>query len=558
MKLRVVIAMAAVLTRPLAGPPAYAQTSFTEELLPNPLVGMIDADVYVGSQGRIHVVSTVSTTTPLFDGPPPSTGIALEYHLTKDTTGVETFQVIPDTARNYFEGFYSYGDNFAHAAALDGLDRLFFCWTKQGFTWTDVMPQHYAAPSLWCARESGYSRDSLFSSYRATTPSVAVGPDNTVHIAWASPVSLYGDSNYYSTKGAIMYRSQSPEGVLSQAQMVDSGFSPVLVSNAPTKAHLLWLRGDSSNAGSFQLMYRAINGGNISDAVLFKTVPSLRTGFTSVVDSLGVIHVLWSEVQSGKNRIFLLRYDGVTVAIDSSAIISASGPIAFAVSPGGVIHIAWSQYDGQRESLYYTNSRASAPFTDIRVFSSADITFLNSLFVFLRSGGTAGAIFTYGGIMHYIGDLEGGPDTTFVAKVGDINTIEAHPVAVDPQDNVWVAYGKTVPEAYDPYLCLGRFTEKPLAVGNSPRSVQTCALQQNYPNPFNPSTTIRYEIPRALHVTIAVYNALGQQVALLVDKLEQSGSHEVRFDGSAIATGMYFYRMVAGSFVQTRKLLILH
>ena len=160
--------------------------------------------------------------------------------------------------------------------------------------------------------------------------------------------------------------------------------------------------------------------------------------------------------------------------------------------------------------------------------------------------------------MHYIGDLEDGPDTTFAVKVGDINWNEAHPVAVDRQDNVWVVYGKTVPGGYDPYLCLGRFTEKPLAVGKPPRSVQLCALYQNYPNPFNPSTTIRYEVPRALHVTIAVYNALGQQVALLVDGLEQGGSHQVRFDGSAIASGVYFYRMIAGGFVQTRKLLVLH
>jgi hypothetical protein len=82
----------------------------------------------------------------------------------------------------------------------------------------------------------------------------------------------------------------------------------------------------------------------------------------------------------------------------------------------------------------------------------------------------------------------------------------------------------------------------------------TFELLQNYPNPFNPSTTIRFSLPHRSHATLSVYNTLGQQVAILVNQDLQAGYHEVRFDAGNLASGVYFYQLQAGTFVQTRKL----
>jgi len=86
---------------------------------------------------------------------------------------------------------------------------------------------------------------------------------------------------------------------------------------------------------------------------------------------------------------------------------------------------------------------------------------------------------------------------------------------------------------------------------------QSCLLLQNYPNPFNPSTTIRYGLPNRSHVTLTVFNTLGQQVALLQNGEQEAGYHEVKFDGSGMSSGVYFYRLHAGDFIQTKRLLLL-
>ncbi|HEX7573865.1 MAG TPA: SMP-30/gluconolactonase/LRE family protein [Bacteroidota bacterium] len=81
-------------------------------------------------------------------------------------------------------------------------------------------------------------------------------------------------------------------------------------------------------------------------------------------------------------------------------------------------------------------------------------------------------------------------------------------------------------------------------------------LYQNYPNPFNPSTTIRFALPHRTSMTLVVFNALGQQVATLLEGHQAAGAHDLKFDGSRLASGLYFYRMQAGEFTQTRSLLL--
>jgi hypothetical protein len=81
-------------------------------------------------------------------------------------------------------------------------------------------------------------------------------------------------------------------------------------------------------------------------------------------------------------------------------------------------------------------------------------------------------------------------------------------------------------------------------------------LAQNYPNPFNPTTKIEYSIPLQSQVELKVYNVVGQEVATLVNEVQKSGIHNVKFSASNFASGVYFYRLVAGNFVSVKKMVL--
>jgi hypothetical protein len=87
--------------------------------------------------------------------------------------------------------------------------------------------------------------------------------------------------------------------------------------------------------------------------------------------------------------------------------------------------------------------------------------------------------------------------------------------------------------------------------------LKTFSMQQNYPNPFNPKTTISFSLPSRGHVSVKIFDLLGKEISTLLDDIRDPGDHSVDWDASSFASGVYFYRMQAGNFVQTKKMVLL-
>jgi hypothetical protein len=111
---------------------------------------------------------------------------------------------------------------------------------------------------------------------------------------------------------------------------------------------------------------------------------------------------------------------------------------------------------------------------------------------------------------------------------------------------VWVNYVK------------GSYTYAPVtALNEDLSSINSYSLSNNYPNPFNPSTKITYSIPERENVSLKVFDLLGSEVVELVKGEIETGTYDINFNASNLPSGVYFYRLQAGSFVQTRKMILL-
>ena len=95
------------------------------------------------------------------------------------------------------------------------------------------------------------------------------------------------------------------------------------------------------------------------------------------------------------------------------------------------------------------------------------------------------------------------------------------------------------------------------SIENESTMPQDFVLYQNYPNPFNPSTVIKYSVPYNAKVTLKVYNVIGKEIATLVNETKNAGDYETKFNADNLSSGVYFYKLITGEFVQTKKMILM-
>ncbi len=133
-------------------------------------------------------------------------------------------------------------------------------------------------------------------------------------------------------------------------------------------------------------------------------------------------------------------------------------------------------------------------------------------------------------------------------------------VADDTDDfNAKISNLENVPEALSGPICglgLGTLCDTSTSSETLQELPNAISLKQNYPNPFNPSTAIEYELSRSEHVRLEVFDAMGRSVAVLTDGMRTLGQHSVRFDGRILPSGLYVYRLQAGTETLVRKMML--
>ncbi len=158
-----------------------------------------------------------------------------------------------------------------------------------------------------------------------------------------------------------------------------------------------------------------------------------------------------------------------------------------------------------------------------------------------------------------------GPVANLVFEINDPSVTEVTVEAVelvDPNHSLMFVY-HDYDENGTPQIRTENPEFEPVTVafsnaGTSPSIPTTYALNQNYPNPFNPTTEISFDLRQASHVNLTIYNVLGQKVETLVDEYREAGHYDdVTWDAGSYSSGVYFYRISAGTFTDTKKMLLL-
>ena len=202
--------------------------------------------------------------------------------------------------------------------------------------------------------------------------------------------------------------------------------------------------------------------------------------------------------------------------------------------------------DEAKGYIYVTRKESARPFHNVLIYNMSDGTFMDS---FASAESVSGGIIT---------NLDGGGG-------GSIRD-----VYVDAAGNIMIANSSF--EAFrifsPPDGDNNFFTNSPYSVDVDNGGVTSVneisstvpseySLEQNYPNPFNPSTTINFSISTSEFVTMKIYNSLGQEVSTVVNEFLNAGSYEVNFNAENLVSGMYIYKITAGSFTSTKKMLLL-
>ena len=461
--------------------------------------------VAVDDSGNVVVVWTDDRNDP--DG-----DIYAQRYAVDGTPLEANFRVNDDSGR---------ASQWSPAVAADGSGNIVVVWTDGRHGDGDIYAQRYAADGTPLGANFKVNDDNSGAWQR--TPAVAMdGPGNVV-VVWKDQRHDYGDIylQRYADDG-------TPLGANVRVNDDNSGTMqgwPAVAVDDSGDVVVVWTDGRNGDADIYAQRYAA--DGNPLEAnfrVNDDSGAAVQGSPAVAVDGSGNVVVVWEDGRHGDGDIYVQRYLangsplGANFKVNDDQGGAEQGRPAVAVDGSGNVVVVWTDERQGDRDIYAQR------------FSS--------------DGSVMGQNF--------------------------IITLETKKAQFDPDVKLWQGriYNTWVSNhaggtGYDIWANVLDWSN-PTGMERKPKSVITAfRLFQNYPNPFNPTTTIRYALPGSVPVELTVYNLLGQKVRTLVHRRQPAGRYQVQWDGrddqgKPVASGVYLYRLRAGSdFTRTKTMLLL-
>jgi len=294
-----------------------------------------------------------------------------------------------------------------------------------------------------------------------------------------------------------------------------------LMFDKSTDGGLTWLENDINVLG-YHINWLVFN---VPGVPIVPGFPIINCDLSSGVHN-GTIYICWTDQRSGANDtdVWLVKSD--------DGGLNWSSPIRVNDDPPGRHQFfAWMTIDQTNGYLYFV-------FYDRRNYSSLQTD------VYMAVSKDGGDTFTNFKIS----------ESPFIVNsnnyIGHYIGVSAHNNIIRP---VWTRIDNNFPSLWTALI------DSVPTVGITSKEVTPSGyvLYQNYPNPFNPKTIIEYQIPELSFITIKVFDVLGTETATLVNEELSSGQYEVGFDGKEFSSGIYFFRLISGSFIDTKKMVLI-
>lgn len=338
-------------------------------------------------------------------------------------------------------------------------------------------------------------------------PSIAIDGYNNVHLAWIGQDTLGDWKIKYATNTFGTWTTQILHA--SDLGPFGSGAAPFLAVNVNGVAHIVYRGGDFA---TYQI-HHATNGspGGTTWTYDFLVTPNANDFIAQlVVDEVNTLHVLASGNEGfgfPPHAYYMKKSEGGNWSAPVLANNSGNGwGGSLFVDRYGKAHVTWNETSGNfyTGNLFYASNN-SGTWLDQAILS--DGRTYNGVLVLDESG--------RGHALAYNGDTFESQEMVVVNSTGTLT-----------------------------------------GIGDTPPRPEGFRLHQNFPNPFNPSTHIQFEISESGHVSLKLYDLLGQEVAALVDAVLEAGVHRSRLDGSNLSSGVYFYKLRTEGVSETRKLIL--
>ncbi len=343
------------------------------------------------------------------------------------------------------------------------------------------------------------SSDASYSEF----PSVAAS-GSVVHVVWTDN----RDGNYEiyykrSTDGGVIWGAETRLTSNAQFSLTPS------VSVSGTSVHVVWR---DFRDGNYEIYYKLSTDAGASWGADIRLTNNIFDSGDPSLSASGQLSVAaWMDIREGNWMIFYKRSTdgGASWGVDTRLTFGPSDPASPSVSVSGLaIHIVWQDYRDGNQEIYYKRS---------------------------VDGGITWSIDTR---------LTNNPSVSEIPSV-TVSGQAVHVIWTDERDGNREIYYKRDP------------TGNPLGIISISSEIPGgFSLSQNYPNPFNPGTIIRFQINKLSNVKLVVYDIQGRQITELINLKMNAGTYEIDWNASNFPSGVYYYKLSAGEYSETRKMVL--